>query len=206
MTDEEDDSPKLETHLAIVLGKPGTQGSKKPVKTKDGRWIMLEASQKADEKFTGSGKAWRQELITEMGNDRPDEPYKEAVCIKVIVYVPRPQSHFKSNGSLKPGKPRFPKGFPDLDKILRGIGDAAEQSHWIANDNCIAEWRGNPGHGPQKLYMDDPSEIQRTVVAIWSLEQEWLLSHPQPKRNNLLDLLGEQSYNGHDQKRSTHHG
>ncbi len=205
VTDDEAESIKLESHLAIVYGKPGFQGSKKLVKTRDGRTVMIEASQKADEALTGTGKSWRQELITEMLNDRPDVPIDEAVCMKLIVYVPRPQSHFRPNGSLRPGKPRFPGGKPDLDKVARAVGDAAVIAKWIKDDSRIAEWRGNPGHGPQRLYLDDPSDIQRTIVAVWSLEQEWLLFNPQPKQKNLLDILAEEEYTVRDdQEGGTH--
>lgn len=204
--EEEEVGLKLETHLAIVFGKPGFQGSKRLVKTHDGRMVMIEASQKADEKFTETGKSWRQALIQEMLNDRPDEPINDAVCIKLLVYVPRPQSHLRSNGSLKSSAPRFPGGKPDLDKVMRAVGDAATIAKWVKDDSRIAEWRGNPGHGPQRLYLDEPSDIQRCVVAMWSLEQEWLLDHPESKQKNLLDFSDLIGYtNREDQEREHDH-
>lgn len=201
---EETVAPRLKTYLVIVFGKPGFQGSKRLIRTRDGRMVMIESSQKEDERLTGTGKSWRQELIQEMLNDRPDEPLNEAVWMKLIVYVPRPQNHYRPNGSLKSTAPRFPGTSPDLDKVQRAVGDAAKIAKWLKDDARIAEWRGNPGHGPQRLYLDDSSDVQRCVIAMGSLEQEWLLGNPKSKQNNLLDFLIQEEYTDEDQERNTH--
>lgn len=186
-TPEDNQGRSVPIYLAIIYGRPGTQGSKKQVfnkKTK--RLYFIEDSE--------SGKSWRQELITELLNDRPDSPLDEAVCVKMLVYVPRPKAHYKSNGMLKPTAPKFPTSKPDMDKIMRAVGDALTIARWVKDDSRIAEWRGNPGHGPQRLFLNSQDEIQRTVIAMWSLEEEWRLENKAEEikesgPKNLLDIM-----------------
>lgn len=185
----EDCRSRMQIYLAIIYGRPGTQGSKKPIlNKKTGQRYFIEDSD--------SGKAWRQELIAEMLNDRPDEPFDEAVCMKVVIHVRRPKAHFRKDGSLKPDMPRLPKSGTDIDKVLRAIGDAAKLARWVIDDARIAEWRGDPGHGPRRIYLSDENEIPRTVIAMWSLEEEWLLEHKAEKikesgPKNLLDIVSD---------------
>jgi len=44
--------------------------------------------------------------------------------VTAIYYFPRPASHFRSNGQLKPGAPIIKVSKPDRDKLDRAIGDA----------------------------------------------------------------------------------
>lgn len=181
-TPEDNQERIAPVYLAIIYGRPGTQGSKKQVfNKKTGRLYFIEDSE--------SGKSWRQELITELLNDRPDEPLDEAVCVKMLVYVPRPKAHYKSNGMLKPTAPKFPTSKPDMDKIMRAVGDALTIARWVKDDSRIAEWRGNPGHGPQRLFLNSQDEIQRTVIAMWSLEEEWRLENKVEERPGPVDLF-----------------
>lgn len=52
------------------------------------------------------------------------EPCDGPMCLKVIFYRERPESHFRKGGGLKANAPAFPHTKPDADKLLRAVQDA----------------------------------------------------------------------------------
>lgn len=145
-------------HKATVFGPAATQGSKCTIPhPSSGETIMLETGKRS--------RSWRQELIQEMLNDQPEKPYDEAVFVWLRIYVSRPRTHFKSDGSLKSNAPKYPKAGMDVDKVQRTIGDAAETANWVVNDSRIAGW------SPLRVYTQDILEPERTEVQMYSLEQ-----------------------------------
>lgn len=106
-----------------VLGIPAPQGSKRHV----GRGILVESSTKVG--------PWREAVVaaaTNQGaaNMRLDGP----IHVDVSFYLPRPKSHFRANGDLKPTAPFVQSNTPDLDKLLRSTLDALVQAAVIADD------------------------------------------------------------------------
>ena len=106
-----------------VLGIPAPQGSKRHV----GRGILVESSTKVG--------PWRESVVaaaTNQGaaNMRLDGP----IHVDVSFYLPRPKSHFRANGDLKPTAPFVQSNTPDLDKLLRSTLDALVQAAVIADD------------------------------------------------------------------------
>jgi len=167
-------------YVAIVYGPAKTQGSKRPVTNKKtGERYFIEQTDVGN---------WRQEMIIEMRNDRPDEPFDEAMTFTMTVYIHRPRAHYKSNGVLKADAPKFPasnKG-KDQDKIQRAVGDAAQIAGWVRNDSRICDWHA-------KRRYTEPGESERTVVSMHSLEEEWLIEHQLREESksdikNLLDI------------------
>lgn len=61
----------------------------------------------------------------------------EPVTVNVLFYFPRPKSHYRSGkhaGEMKPGAPNHCATKPDLDKLLRAIGDAI--TGIVIRDDC----------------------------------------------------------------------
>lgn len=109
-----------------VLGIPAPQGSKRHV----GRGILVESSTKVG--------PWREAVVaaaTNQGaaNTRLDGP----IHVDVSFYMPRPKSHFRANGELKPTAPFVQVNTPDLDKLLRSTLDALVQAAVIADDSRV---------------------------------------------------------------------
>ena len=109
-----------------VLGIPAPQGSKRHV----GRGILIESSTKVG--------PWREAVVaaaTNQGaaNTRLDGP----ISLDVSFYLPRPKSHFRANGDLKPTAPFVQSNTPDLDKLLRSTLDALVQAAVIADDSRV---------------------------------------------------------------------
>jgi crossover junction endodeoxyribonuclease RusA len=116
-----------------VFGDPAPQGSKKVV-----RGRLIEASKKL--------KPWRAAI------EKACQPYANEnihlgpVRLEVDFFLPRP-STVKMTGKNGRALPIVP---PDLDKLVRAVGDGIGQSGWIWGDDsqvveCVA----------RKFYADD---------------------------------------------------
>lgn len=106
----------------FVPGLPIAQGSKRHV----GHGIMVEMSKKLP--------AWRNDVrlagIEAMGQ-RP--PLADAVFLHLTFVFPRPKAHFgtgRNAGQLKPTAPVHVTKAPDLDKLVRAVGDALTGIVW----------------------------------------------------------------------------
>jgi len=104
-------------------GIPRPKGSKKLVRTRAGRTLMLEAS-------TGE-RAWaaavRRAAMAKMaGHELFDGP----VYIVVAFYFAHPKSHFTAKGKLRDDAPRWRIARPDTDKLVRSLGDALSGAVW----------------------------------------------------------------------------
>ena len=62
--------------------------------------------------------------------------------------MPRPKSHFRANGLLKPTAPLYHTSKPDLTKLMRSTEDALTGICWT-DDSSIAR------QSPLKLYSND---------------------------------------------------
>ncbi|MGP5263676.1 RusA family crossover junction endodeoxyribonuclease [Glutamicibacter arilaitensis] len=100
----------------FVAGEPAPQGSKRHV----GNGRMIESSKKL--------KPWR-DRVTAVAKTRVlDEPLDGHLRLIVNFYMPAPlKSKFGSR----------PAGTPDLDKLVRAVGDALTQSKLIKDDARI---------------------------------------------------------------------
>lgn len=97
-----------------VSGDPAAQGSKRLVRLKNGRTVMLENSKRV--------MPWRKQIAAaaQALNLRPQEG---DVSVSAIVMFQRPLSHFRKDGGLKRNLPARP-GRADVDKLARAILDA----------------------------------------------------------------------------------
>ena len=134
-----------------VYGIPAPQGSKIPgVSSKTGKMFVREQSSKT----LGS---WRHDVkvaaLIARGID-PDNPEPGSPTIDTLtgpirltvnILVPRP-------ASVTPKKRPFPTVAPDLDKYVRGIGDALKQGGVYKDDAQIVVIQAT------KSYADDTPE------------------------------------------------
>ena len=99
----------------IVYGEPIPQGSKSVTKT--GR--MYEANKKLD--------PWRKKIAKEASDVMEavgHEPMIGPCKINLNFYFPRPKSHSNALGVIKASAPEYKQSKPDLDKLIRAVGDA----------------------------------------------------------------------------------
>lgn len=103
-----------------MLGEPQPQGSKTVGTAKSGRRFVRE-----DNPETGP---WRQAVASAAlaaMNGRQLRP--GPLRMRVVLVFARPAGHFgtgRNTGRLKPSAPLYCRTRPDLDKLLRALGDA----------------------------------------------------------------------------------
>ena len=135
-----------------VPGKPVPQGS---MKAFAGRGAA------AGKAFTTSSNAgplakYRADIQNRYGHDYGMEtPYSGPIELYVSFYFKRPASHYNSAGELKGTKYSAPAARwvtkkPDLDKLLRAVGDALTHYAFVDDSqvvsiNATMQWASHDG-------------------------------------------------------------
>ena len=98
-----------------VPGEAAPQGSKRAVRSRSGRILLLESSAKV--------KPYRAVFALSASQAWTEPPATGTVAVELLFRFVRPQSHLTSKGLLRTGAPLAP-GKPDLDKLCRSALDA----------------------------------------------------------------------------------
>lgn len=125
-------------------------------------------------------KSWRQEMVDAMVRHRPDKPLDGPVAVNIKLYVPRPQTHYRTGehaGDLKVNAPKLPAAGRDIDKIARAILDAGQIARWWVNDARVCELK------IVRRYDDVIGE--RTWVFAWGITEP---NQPQPELIEAIDI------------------
>jgi hypothetical protein len=134
-----------------VDGDPAAQGSKKLVRLKTGRTIMLENSRKV--------KPWRA-AVADAAREANCPMHMGDVAVYAVVRFVRPKSHYKADGTLRTGRQARP-GYADCDKLARAICDGLAGIAY-PNDRQVAilaierVW-ANPGTGSGAIIQIGPA-------------------------------------------------
>ena len=112
-----------------VVGEPASQGSHSVI---HGRIVQVNSSKH---------KKWRNAVVFAALDVIPEdwEAIDEPIELSVIFYLPKPKTATRE----------FPAVTPDLDKLIRAIGDSLTDSGLIRDDSRIVTIHA------QKLYADD---------------------------------------------------
>jgi Holliday junction resolvase RusA-like endonuclease len=129
-----------------VYGDPAPQGSK-TARMVNGHVVMWESSKKLP--------GWRESVVMAakvvfMENNR--QALLGPVSLHCTFFMPRPKSVSR----------QYPNTAPDLDKLLRGIGDALQIAGVISNDGQIVAITA------KKVYSEVPAD---NGVEIWLTKQ-----------------------------------
>jgi crossover junction endodeoxyribonuclease RusA len=104
-----------------IYGEPAPQGSKTAI-VRNGRAIMFEANKRLPE--------WRETVLMGATIARAEQgglTILGPVTVSMTFHMPRPKSVSR----------RYPNSAPDLDKLVRAVGDALQESEVLANDGQI---------------------------------------------------------------------
>ena len=113
-----------------ALGLPAPQGSKRHV----GEGRMVESSKRV--------KPWRRQVAAAYVDHDFGDMLIGPVTLTVDFYLPRPKSHYgtgRNAGILKDSAPAEHLTMPDLDKLVRALGDALTRLAW-RDDSQIVAW------------------------------------------------------------------
>jgi Holliday junction resolvase RusA-like endonuclease len=128
-----------------AVGLPQPQGSK----VSDKRGNMREA-------VTGLA-LWRQTLMAEAAAVRPAQPLDGPLALVVTFRLRRPASQTRAQRAV-----RWAWRKPDLDKLVRAVGDVLTLSKCVADDARVCDLRAI------KLYAE-PDELEGCTVAVGQL-------------------------------------
>ena len=113
-----------------VLGLPAPQGSK----THIGNGRMVESSKRV--------KPWRRQVAAAYVQHDFGDVLIGPLALTVDFYLPRPKAHYgtgRNAGTLKDSAPAEHLTMPDLDKLVRAVGDALTRLAW-RDDSQIFAW------------------------------------------------------------------
>jgi Holliday junction resolvase RusA-like endonuclease len=124
-----------------VYGEPAPQGSKTAV-VRNGRAIMFESSKKLP--------GWRDTvaMACKVASMEHHVPMLGPVELHLIFHMPRPKSVSR----------KYPNTMPDLDKLIRGVGDSLQSSGVLSNDGQIVSIIAD------KVYAETPGDMGVEIV------------------------------------------
>jgi Holliday junction resolvase RusA-like endonuclease len=119
-----------------VYGEPAPQGSKSS-RVLNGRVIMWESSTKLP--------GWRETvaMACRVAAMEHEVPLLGPIDLKLVFHMPRPKSVSR----------KYPNTMPDLDKLLRAIGDSLQDSGVLSNDGQIVSIIAD------KIYAETPGDM-----------------------------------------------
>lgn len=120
---------KAELH---AIGLPVAQGSQTYGVANNGR---------AYGRYMNAAKlnGWRRQISEAAWLATNGVQMRGPVEVRAMFYFDRPKSHYRSNGETKPDALAYVIKKPDLDKLIRAVGDALTDSI-IEDDAHIVHW------------------------------------------------------------------
>lgn len=97
--------------------------------------------------------AWRGYAAGILANNAPSMLTNRPIAVQAIYHVPRPKSHYKSDGSLRSSAPEHVTSRPDLDKYLRALLDAIQISGIVKDDSQVC------AIAAMKIYSDEKEGV-----------------------------------------------
>lgn len=126
-----------------IYGTPAPQGSKTAI-VRNGRAIMFESSKKLPE--------WRETVLMGATIARAEQgglTILGPVTVMMTFHMPRPKSTSR----------KYPNSAPDLDKLVRAVGDALQESEVLANDGQIVTLVAHKVYAANETYAGVEIEI-----------------------------------------------
>lgn len=121
----------------FIAGVPRPQGSKNAYR-RGTRVVMVEANKHLPE--------WRQAVYEALRAS--GKQFEGAVTVMATFYIPRPKTNKRLYATTK----------PDVDKLVRAIGDALTKAGTIVDDSYIVTWNA------AKAYADGVEPGVRIIV------------------------------------------
>lgn len=85
----------------------------------------------------GTADEWKAAVAAEAKRHWDGQRFTGPVKLTLTVCMPRPKCHFRANGQLKPGAPRWHVSTPDLDNIEKAIKDAITNAGIWTDDSLV---------------------------------------------------------------------
>lgn len=114
----------------VVPGIPKPAGSKRVVTNRStGKAYVIDACDKS--------RDWKTTVAQVARDGYKGGPNQCPIRLEIEFIFPRPKSHFRSNGKLKPNAPYGKSTKPDLTKLVRAVEDALTGIIWIDDAQVV---------------------------------------------------------------------
>lgn len=117
-------------------------------------------------------KNWRAVVALAARSAYRETPDTGPLSLRLMFFMPRPKSHYRSNGELKPNAPYLHVKKPDTTKLIRSTEDALTGIVWqddsqIAHQQADKVYGESPGCRVVVTLLEDirPTELRETAVA-----------------------------------------
>lgn len=133
------DEPAVAFPVAFwVDGVPGTAGSKTPIPYRDrGGRIRVALRDGRTRKAAHAHAAWRETVAATARACYRGPLLVGPVQLAVVFVRPRPQSHLRADGTVRPSAPAWPAVRPDTSKYLRALEDALSGVLWADDAQIV---------------------------------------------------------------------
>lgn len=147
--------------IFVVKGTPAPQGSKRAfVNQSTGRAAIVEDNK-------ARVRSWREIVREGFLTPEPPEMLLGPVAVRLMFYMPRPKSHYRTgahSGDLKPNAPMYVATKPDIDKLARSTLDALSQAGAWRDDSQVASLLC------LQRYVDHAFPVPGAEISLWSLD------------------------------------
>lgn len=114
-------------------------------------------------------KMWRQMIMTEARASAPSDWNPMTPVSLVLTFrFPRNKGHYNKRGEVLPSAPPYKATKPDLDKLVRAVGDSLEQSGLILGDSQIVSINA----AKRWAQPDESPGLLMTVIATQGQDRE----------------------------------
>ena len=85
----------------------------------------------------------------------PPVKWSGPLCVNLTFYLPRPKSHYQSNGALKPTAPMWCEQKPDRDNADKAVLDALTDMGLWGDDKQVCDGRIQKRYAAANPWIDD---------------------------------------------------
>ena len=85
----------------------------------------------------GTADAWKASVASAAKAAWDGRVFDGPLRLTLTIYMPRPKSHFRANGAIKPSAPLWPTGKPDRDNLEKAILDALTTAGVWKDDSLV---------------------------------------------------------------------
>ena len=104
---------------------------------------------KAGERKEHPALTWKKLVIAQATLVRPELKWTGPLRVNLTFWFPRPKSHYRSNGELKLGAPKWHTSKPDRDNCEKLICDSLTQAGIWEDDMLVCDGRIKKFYAPQ---------------------------------------------------------
>lgn len=120
------------------IARPGGSKTATLIRRKGGEIVMKNGRALITMRDAGKHTAeWRRTVALMARRSYRGTPLQGPLCLTLTFVMPRPQSHFRANGTLKYDSPKWHTCKPDRTKLMRALEDALTGICWIDDTQVV---------------------------------------------------------------------